>query len=250
MRRPVLLFLLVAFLFPALASAIHMESNTVVIPVIGRFPGAFGSEWRTDVFIANPYSPVANVTATFYVTGGPTLTSSLVLQGYNAASLPDIVQDTFGLANAGGQLVLTSDIAIEARARIYNTGSPAGQFGQNVPGLGIGSLSRQAFAYGLSTANGNRVNIGVANPNAVDASVLLNIRDKNSGQLHSEVLTVPAHQTLQFNDIAARYGIPQQGGLQVEFMGSDSSIPLFGYASEVRNDSGDAIFVFGTGPNS
>lgn len=25
--------------------------------------------------------------------------------------------------------------------------------------------------------------------------------------------------------------------------------PLYGYASEVRNDTGDAIFVFGQGPN-
>ena len=42
--------------------------------------------------------------------------------------------------------------------------------------------------------------------------------------------------------------VPPQADVQVSFDTSD--LTLFGYASEVRNDTGDAIFVVGSSPNS
>ena len=51
MRR---LVLLAAFLLvPLSAGAINIGDTTVIIPIIGRFPGIAPSQWRTDVFIAN-----------------------------------------------------------------------------------------------------------------------------------------------------------------------------------------------------
>jgi hypothetical protein len=243
MRR---IAVLLVFLFAPALMALNVADTTVVIPIIGRFPGAGGTQWRTDVFIANPYTPIANITATFYVAGGSPMTSSITVAPFSAVSLADITLNTFGLSNASGQLVLTSASTIEARARIYNAGNPAGQFGQNVPGLGLETLRIQAFMYGLSGINGNRVNIGVANPNAAAATVVVRVKDKNNGTLHTEGFTLQPHETRQVNDVFTAYGIALQDGIQVTYM---SDQVIYGYASEVRNDTGDAIFVFGTGPN-
>lgn len=248
MRRIILAGALIVSLLAPVANALNVADTTVVMPIIGRFAGAFSTQWHTDVFIANPYSPIANVTMTFYVAGDVPRSTTLAIAPFSDVALPDIVLNKFGLATAAGQLIISCPTSVEARARIYNTGNPAGQFGQNVPGLGMVTLRVQAFLYGLSGINGNRVNIGVANPNATAISVTLAIRDKNNVFLHSESITLQAHETRQINDVFATYGITPQDNLQVEFT-SPSGAVIYGYASEVRNDTGDAIFVFGTGPN-
>lgn len=253
MRR--VLFALSVFavlLVPSSAFAIRTSDQVVIIPIVGRFPGSGTSVWRTDVFLANPFSPTYTVSMTLYVAGGAPIARSTTIGPYSSVTLPDIVFRTFGLTNASGQLkveVLTpTPGSIEARARIYNVGNPVGQFGQAVPGIGLTNLLRQAYMSGLSGLDGNRVNIGVANPSNSVVVVNLQISDKNNGGLYSAVITLQPYQTLQFNNIFTLYNIPPQEGLIVQFHTFDK--PLYGYASEVRNDSGDAIFVFGTAPNS
>lgn len=250
MRRTVFVFLaVVSLLLPLQAFAFRTAGQTVIIPIIGRFPGAGTSVWRTDVFVSNPYSPTQTLTMTLYVAGGAPVTRSVTIGPYSSTTLPDIVLSTFGLTNASGLLKLEAvgDGRFDARARIYNAGNPVGQFGQAVPGIGLPYLQRQAYISGLSGLGGNRVNIGVANPNGTVVTVELRITDKTNGGLYSEAITLQPYQTLQFNDIFTRYHIPPQEGLIVQF---DAFVePIYGYASEVRNDSGDAIFIFGTGPN-
>jgi len=79
-------------------------------------------------------------------------------------------------------------------------------------------------------------------------SVNLQINDRTNNSLHSEAFTLQPHQTLQFNDIFTRFGIAPQADVQVQFFTATDLV--YGYASEVRNDTGDAIFIFGTSPNS
>lgn len=250
MRRYLSLFIFSALLFPISASALRVSGTTVLIPIIGRFPGANSTQWRTDVFISSHYSPGTTVNMTFYAVGGAPITKSVTLAPFSSVALRDVVLNTFNLSNAAGQLTLTSpsSIQLEARARIYNSGNPAGEFGQNAPGLGLDELSRQAFLYGLSGVNGNRVNAGVANPNDAAISVNITVTDKNNNILYINSVTVQPHETRQFNDIFTAFGITPQADVQVNF--DTSELTLFGYASEVRNDTGDAVFVVGSSPNS
>lgn len=248
MHRIIFAVALIVSLLAPVANALNVADTTVVLPIIGRFAGAFGTQWHTDVFIANPYSPIANITMTFYVAGDISRSTTIAIGPFSDVSLPDIVLNKFGLATAAGQLIISCPTSVEARARIYNTGNPAGQFGQNVPALGMGTLRVQAFLYGLSGIDGNRVNIGVANPNGSTIGVTLVVSDKNHVQLHTESITLQPHETRQINDVFSAYGITPQDSLQVQFISASGAV-IYGYASEVRNDTGDAIFVFGTGPN-
>jgi len=248
MRRVLFALLAISSLFAPAAYALNIGDTTVILPIIGRFPGAGGTQWRTDVFIANHSTVAKNVTLVFYVAGGTPLTRSVPMGAFSVATLPDITLNTFGLSNASGQLQLRSDSqsGFEARARIYNAGNAAGEFGQNVPGLGDAYLNRQGFLFGLSGLSGNRVNIGVANPSNDPIAVSLFISDKNNNPLASDAFTVQAHQTIQVN-LFDRYGITPQADVQVNYT---SEARFYAYASEVRNDTGDAVFIFGTSPNS
>lgn len=227
--------------------ALRTEGATVIIPVIGRFPGTGGTQWRTDVFVHNAYEPGQTVTLKFYPTGGAPLQTTVTIGKYSGAAFPDIVLNTFGMPLAAGVLEV-SGISVLARARIYNSGNPAGEFGQGVPGIGKDRLTRQAFLHGLASGGGTRTNIGVMNPNDVTINVSLYIADKNNNGLHSQSMSVPPHSYLQLSDIFTALGIPPQTGISVQFNATE--LPVYGYASEVRNDTGDAVFTFGTSPNA
>jgi len=227
--------------------ALRTDGSPVIIPVIGRFPGSGGTQWRTNVFLSNPYEPGQVVTLRFYPTGGTLVEKSVTMNKYSSVTLNDIVLNTFGMTNAGGVLEVFATRVL-ARATIYNSGNPAGQFGQGLPGIPTELLSRQAFLHGLSGISGSRVNIGAANPNGVPVLVQFYINDANGGGAYQLTATIPAHGYVQFNDIFNTYGIPPQEGLQVDIQ--SAGLPIYGYSSEVRNDTGDAIFNFGTNPNS
>lgn len=252
MSRLVIGLLLLAYSFPL--AAIHTHDTTVVVPVIGRFPGAGGTQWRTDVYIGNRNSVPKPILLTFYVAGGAPMTSTVEVAAFSVTTLRDVVLNRFGLENAAGQLILsnTTSSPFEARARIYNAGNPAGEFGQNAPGIGVTRLARQAYLFGLSGINGNRVNAGVANPTSRILTVEIVIFDAENAILGLRVLTLMPHQTTQINDIFVNFGIAPREGIQITFDVREEDDPgnvIYGYASEVRNDTGDAIFIFGTAPN-
>ena len=251
MRRMGIVSLVLVLSFAAHdAIALNLGGPHMVIPVIGRFPGAGGTQWRTDVFLGNPYSPTIDVTLRFYPSGGAAQTRTVSLAPFSTTSLPDIVLNTFGLTNAGGVLEITSNgvLSFNARARIYNAGNAAGEFGQGVPGIDNGYLNRQAYLFGLSGINGNRLTVGVANPNDTADEVSLTVLSRTNAVLHQRSFTLPAHGYVQFGDIFNTFAITPQDGVVVNFQSTTNRI--YGYASEVRNDTGDAVFLFGTSPNS
>lgn len=231
--------------------ALNPGGSPVIIPVIGRFAGSGGTQWQTDVFLSNPYSPTQIVTLKFYHSGSTMKEATVTMGPFSTITLPDIVLNTFGFTSAGGMLevFVAESSTILARAAIYNTGNPAGQFGQGIPGIATRLLSRQAYLHGLSGVDGSRVNIGVANPNDTAVQVTIRVATDTNDQLHSRSVTVAPHAYVQYNDIFATFGIEPRAGVQVNFTTAGEEL-IYGYSSEVRNDTGDAIFNFGTSPNS
>ncbi|MHB0972554.1 MAG: hypothetical protein ACYC7A_22535 [Thermoanaerobaculia bacterium] len=253
MKRTAMVLLLLVLSTPAYA--VKSDSTHVVIPIAGRIPGALQTQWRTDVFIRSISSNDTQTgTLTFYPAGQAAIQRSFTLQPGQSATYRDIVKNTFGLDQASGQLHVVSlvGIPLEARARIFNSGNPVGEFGQGIEGIGLEWLQTQAVLFGLDGTQAGRVNVGVANPNDTPVSARMQIYDKNHTELHPyEYFTVAPHETRQFNDIFALYGIPPQDTVTVTIFSTGvGAPPIYGYSSEVRNDTGDAVFVCGTGPNA
>ncbi len=241
-----------ALLHAAPAAAIQLHGTTVVVPVVMHGPGTLSTQWRTDVWIGNHSSVAKTVTLDFYPTTGGVQSSTVDVGTYAVVKLPDIVLTTFGLDDAKGLLIasVSGASSFEVHARVYNTGSAAGEFGQFEPGIGADRLEREAYLYGLSAVDGNRTNLGLANPN--DTAIDLNIRISNADNTVSASLDVPMtpHSLVQINDIFATMGFAPRDNAQILVSTPDTATPFYAYASVVRDDTGDAIFLFGTGANS
>jgi hypothetical protein len=249
MRRLTLIFGAVAMLYASNALAVDFRDTKTIIPIIGRFAGVNNTQWRTEVFLGSRFGAAATVQLTLHISGGAPLVRSVTIPAYGTVTLPDVVLNTFGLTNAAGPLHVDSTTRIEARARIFNSGNPAGEFGQSAAGLPVSLLGDDAYFYGLSGVDGNRVNIGITNPRNEPMQFSLYIADKDNNPLYrQDAIPLGPYQNLQYNDLFSRFGLTPQAGIQVNFFTIDNKT-FYGYASQVRNDTGDAIFMFGTDPN-
>ena len=224
----------------------------VVVPVIAHNPGSLGTEWRTDLWITNSGSGISSVTLTFFPQGKDAIVRELSLGGFEALFLGDIVLETFGLDDDKGLLlVYAPDAGLEVRGRIFNTGGGGGEFGQAFFGIPTYRLGRQGFLSGVSTAEGNRVSVGIANPTDNSFDVTLLVRGADSNTLYSKVVSLSPHQLIQFSNVADLWSLPVADVLALNIeQNSDSENIIYTYASVVRNDTGDASFIFGTAPNT
>lgn len=231
--------------------AIQIDSGQVVVPVIVHITGYNETQWRTDVWITNPFGATSDLKLTYYPSTGGQLSQNLSLESYASYYFPDIVLQTFGLDSSKGMLIVsTPSASVEVRARVYNTGDPVGEFGQAFPGLPADRLSHRAFISGVSTAAGTRLSVGVANSTDTLLHVHIQVNDDTGAQLHGVTVTVGPHELVQLDRVADLWGLPQRDSVTIELstVASDPSAAFYGYASVVREDTGDATFLFGTTP--
>lgn len=232
--------------------AVQIESYQVVVPVVVHTDGYAGTKWRSDVWIMNPFSPSVEVTLAYYPSAGGEQSATVEVGPYGGAFLPDIVLETFGLEDSKGMLIVaTESTRLEVRARVYNSGHPMGEFGQAVPGLPLDRLARQGLLSGVSTAAGNRLSLGVANPTETRFTVHVTVLDGITGEvLYGRTVEVGAHQLVQLDKLAERWELPQRDALTLDVDSTYPTETFYAYASVVRDDTGDATFIFGTSPNT
>lgn len=243
------LLLLAALALTLPAAATDFASHHLLIPIAGRTPGSFGSQWATDLVVTNAARSGEPVSVQIFFIDGGYINQPAVanLWPRQSANLADVIRATFGKERATGLILVTAsapNAKLTARARIYNTGSPNGQFGQTVQAMPLTKLSTEAFLPGLSGVDGNRTNVGIANPADVKAGVTIAIFDRDGEFRGSFATEVGAYGVLQLNDVFSYF---QTGPLDGATIQVRSTHGVYAYASIVRNDSGDADFVAGTG---
>ncbi len=233
------------------ASAVQIDSDEVVVPVIVHIKGYNDTEWWTDVWVTNPFGDTSDLKLTYYPSDGGKLTKTMSLESYASLYFPDIVFQTFGLDSSKGMLIVsTPSASVEVRARVYNTGNPVGEFGQAFPGLPLDRLTNESFISGVSTAAGTRLSVGVANTTDFLLHVHIKVKDDTGAQLSGVTVTVGPHELVQLDRVADLWNLPPRDSVTIELgtVATDPSAVFFGYASVVRDDTGDATFLFGTTP--
>lgn len=235
------------------AAAYDFSSQEVFLPVVSRVPGANGTQWRTDVVITNRHEHLPVTVSMIFDVAGPAeaFQARIDLDPRQTVTLVDIVGAKFGMQTAYGTLWIGSPNAntrISAHARIYNVGNPAGEFGQMMPAMPIEHLSKVVWLEGLNGVRGNRANVGIANPNNQPASFSLAWFDKD-GESHGSVgmITVQPWDVLLINDIFAYTGMPYDESMSLRIRGD---VNVYAYGSIVRNDTGDAYTILGSGANT
>lgn len=240
--------------FAPVAHAADTAGDAIFVPVVSRTPGAFDSEWRTDLVISNVSR--LPVTAPFTVTfvpndGSAAETMAGEIGPRTSYTFPDVVAIGFGESVAAGTIMVTSSSAnarLTARARIYNVAADNGEFGQHVPGVRVADLVREHRLGGLTGVDGNRTNVGIANPWDVDNSFWISVFAGDGALRFSAGWWILAPgQVLQINDVFAWMGVAPIPNATVEI---NTARPAYVYASIVRNDSGDPIFIPAISPGN
>lgn len=248
MKRIIHALVVAAALLPLAlpAAAYDLGDSNLLVPIAGRTAGAMGTQWRTDLVVTNLEPEPVNLFVTFHT--GPTSGSftDLTLPGSGSVVLEDVVGSTFMTGSGFGMLRVNSAMPgarFTARAYIYNRGA-SGEFGQGVPALPVDMLGQQHVLPGLIGEAGRRTNVGIANPWSTEADVLLVLHSESGEPVGQHALTVAPETVVQLNDIFATLGVPPSRAASVHVY---SSIGVYPYASVVRNETGDAVFIGGTG---
>jgi hypothetical protein len=233
---------------PLFASPYDLGNNDVLIPIASRTAGAHGSVWQTDLALANVSRDVVADIALTFTADGVEKVISLTLAPRQSRILEDVVGRTFALAEAIGIIRVTAtdpEARLTAHARIYNTANAVGEFGQTVPGLPVEALASQHFVTGLSAMGGKRTNVGLANPWDVENVVHVTLFDGEGQRRGDRSMSIGPRQVVQINDFFSQF--PGVASLSEATVSVTSAFSIYAYASVVRNDSGDAHFISGSG---
>ena len=230
-----------------IASSFPARAETVTIPVAVSAVGRGGVPFVSDVrvFISS-YTDVLTVTAIFRFGGQQ---SVFQLSPREARAFDDICAGLFGAPGSLGAVDFITDGAedqLKVTSQLRSPAAAGGHVGMFVPGLPQSAAHPVTVLTSLTNGDA-RTNVGVYNPNEVAVTATIRLFD-------GPVLlgTVPAplapHAVSQYNDIYGMVGfaglVRIDGYATVE--SNDPQLPLFTYAAEADNLSGDLILVVGS----
>lgn len=183
-------------------------NDTYIIPVSGNAAGAHGTRWMTQLSIMNPQlDHDLVVSITYMPNGGAQGFEELVEVPSNSIAYSDnILDDLFGIKSGLGSLLVATfpednpgvpneviSRAFLVTSSTYNN-SPAGTFGQTVPGTWTGLMDYDtdgisAIAHNVRNIDklGWRTNVGALNLGRCSVDILMNVYDADGRTVRSGV---------------------------------------------------------------
>jgi hypothetical protein len=237
--------LLPGLLLLALA-ACPVAAETLTLPVAASATGVGGVPFVSDVRVFNTsYTDTLTVTAVYRFNGA---TRQFLLAAREARAFDDIGVSLFGAPGSVGAVEFMSageagSLVVTSQLRSPATGG--GFVGMFVPGLPPSAARVLTVLPGL--ANGDsRTNIGIYNPNENGVTATIRLFD-GPVLLGTIPVGLAARGGRQVNNIYELLGfgslVTSNGYATVE--ASDPGSPLFTYAAEADNESGDLILILG-----
>jgi hypothetical protein len=117
----------------------------LVLPSVGRTPGAFGSSWVSDAIVYNPLAVAQRVTVQYVPTGSATTVAevrTLTMGPREIRLLEDVSKSMFNIEQGIGALLFDADDSINVVGRTYSQSS-TGTYG-------FGMMAVDAFAAAAS----------------------------------------------------------------------------------------------------
>jgi hypothetical protein len=246
MRGPAFPRLLLSTALLAGLSIAMLSAETVTLPVAASVTGSGGVPFVSDARVFNTsYTDVLTVTAVYRFNG---TTQSFQLAPREAKAFDDICVSLFATPNSLGAVEFMSPAeqgTLVVSSQLRSPLSSGGFVGMFIPGLAPSGAGVVTVLTGLVNGD-SRTNIGVYNPNnnAVNATIRL---FDGPVLLGSTSVGLGPHGVTQVNNI---YGVVGFGSLvrtngHATVESSDPANPLFTYAAEADNKSGDLILVVG-----
>jgi hypothetical protein len=224
-----------------------LSAETVTLPVAASVTGSGGVPFVSDVRVFNTsYTDVLAVTAIYRFNGA---TQSFQLAAREAKAFDDICVTLFATPNSLGAVEFTSPApqgTLVVSSQLRSPVSAGGFVGMFIPGLAPSGAGAVTVLTGLVNGD-SRTNIGVYNPNNNSVTATIRLFD-GPVFLGSTSVGLAGHGVTQVNNI---YGVVGFGGLvrtngHATVESSDPASPLFTYAAEADNRSGDLILIVGS----
>lgn len=221
-------------------------ADALLLPGVGSTPGAAGTRWKSELQLFCRAADGCDLTVG-YLPQSSNLERSVTLHIEPRAvmTIDDFVASLFGATDTAGMARITSsDLrSIAAAAYTYND-SPSGRFGQRIPAVLTTTPSNsKQLLLGISQNATMRTNIGVANPTAVQADVLVRLRGSDGSELGAKNLVVAPFTSapLFVSDL-----LPAGGSVTLGTASVESNTSVVSYASAVDQRTGDGTFSYGT----
>jgi PKD repeat protein len=222
------------------------QPATLLIPIVGHFPGAFNTVWRSDVRVFNPTAAAQSITIELRLADG-VQTRSVTLGAGETASYDDVIAALFPqLSNASGAMAISAPSSILATSRTYNVTSQ-GTYGLYIPARSSGELldtGDTAHLIHLSDNASYRTNFGFTSFDA-DSAVTVRAFDSDGVLLGQQSYTTPAGKTTQIGSIFRNLGLAgdvDSARLEVTVTAGR----VIAYASVNDNRTGDGTYIEAT----
>lgn len=200
----------------------------LVVPAVGRLPGAFGSFWRTDLIVRNPSNERISVAARFVPSsaadssGAPPVERRIELGPFEIWLYADVLGSIFEVERGSGALFLVpeGDVAITATSRTY-TDSPQGTFGMGIGAADLFASAGARFPLSFSGALQGvdfRTNLVAVDTSGRGSDVSVRVLETGDAQFPPIAFRAPAGGQTQLNGLGQALGVPldRAGGLVVQ----------------------------------
>lgn len=229
-------------------AAPQTPSSKIVIPAVGRLPGANGTFWRSDVTLFNPNGFTAQTITLRYRAAGSdnrnAASRQYTILGGHTLVLADVLA-AFGLTSGNGALEVTwnAGTAPVVTSRTYTSVETGGTYGQSIDP--VDAFRVDAFVPGLRSDSQFRSNVGFVNDSDVTTGVTATLLGQFGQTLATAFVQLAPKSMTQASLGALFPGIDTSTLGYVTLQAHDDSGQLFAYGSIVDNASGDPVFFAG-----
>ncbi|HKO54786.1 MAG TPA: hypothetical protein VJ276_02840 [Thermoanaerobaculia bacterium] len=187
----------------------------LILPGIGRTPGAYNSNWLSDVIVYNPLDQGQAVSVRYIATGEEPQTQELKERTLNLAPheirvIPDALKTLFGIDNGGGAFHIIPDAGVNVTSRTYNKVAN-GTYGFGMNGIDLYSAASPRFPVSFAGAfNGAnfRTNLILTDTSRRGTAASLTAAGQSGSMGNSGVVfAAPSGGQQQKNSIASDLGL-------------------------------------------
>lgn len=223
---------------------------TAFVPSVAHAPGVGGSQWRTDVAMANRSGRAVTATLTYipYAAGGQVTRTRTLAHGATER-FRDILVSLFGFATTEtpkGTLKVEANARLLVTSRTYNQATQ-GTFGQSYPAVtAVEGLARMQVAYigQIEKSAAFRSNLGVQNLGTASCEVAVTLRGPNGTSIGNPLATtVPAGKYHQWDDVFAKAGVTDAALAYARVEVETPGCRVWAYGSVVDNITNDPTTV-------
>jgi len=220
-------------------------------PAVVRTPGAYGTNWRTDLVFMNYSESTLNIEIELHSPSGDQLDKKYItILPKNMGIYLDSIKTLFGREDGMGSLIVknvdTSKVYLFGR--IYNLNSDGSTYGQGTISFNEAestSLNENPiFAMGMEASDYFRTNVGAFEVSGSTAKVLFTLIFPD-GESRNFAYNMKPYEWVQINNI-----IKAKAGYEIDVSNVwvvlsviEGNGKIVGYSSIVDNLSSDATFV-------